>query len=89
MTPWAIAPPGSSVNGIFQARILEQVAISYSRDLPNPEIKAVSAVSPALAGRFFTTVPPGNGLIFLPSPNPYVEILIPKVMVLEGGDSER
>ena len=25
------SPPGSSVHGIFQARILEQVAISYSR----------------------------------------------------------
>jgi len=26
--------PGSSVHGILQARILEGVAISYSRDLP-------------------------------------------------------
>ena len=29
-------------------------------DLPNPEIKPESLVSPALAGRFFTTVPPGE-----------------------------
>ena len=28
--------PGSSVHGIFQARILKWVAISFSRDLPNP-----------------------------------------------------
>ena len=27
--------PGSSIHGIFQARILEQIAISYFRDLPN------------------------------------------------------
>ena len=27
--------PGSSVHGIFQARILEWDAISFSRDLPN------------------------------------------------------
>ena len=27
------SPAGSSVHGIFQARILEQVAISYSRDI--------------------------------------------------------
>ena len=33
------SPPGSSVHGIFQARILEQIAISYSKDLPNPGIK--------------------------------------------------
>ena len=33
MTPWTVALPGSSVHGISQARILERVAISYSRDL--------------------------------------------------------
>ena len=31
--------PGSSVLGILQERILERVAISFSRDLPNPGIK--------------------------------------------------
>ena len=31
--------PGSSVHGILQARILEWVAIPFSRDLPNPAIK--------------------------------------------------
>ena len=29
-------------------------------DLPDPEIKSVSLASPALAGRVFTTVPPGK-----------------------------
>ena len=29
-------------------------------DLPNPGIKPASPVSPALAGRFFTTEPPGK-----------------------------
>ena len=29
-------PPGSSVHGIFQARILEWVAISFSRGSPDP-----------------------------------------------------
>ena len=28
--------PGSSIHGIFQARVLEWVAISFARDLPNP-----------------------------------------------------
>ena len=32
-------PPGSSVHGILQARILEWVATPSSRDLPNPGIK--------------------------------------------------
>ena len=30
-TPWTVAPPGSSVRGILQTRILEWVAISFSR----------------------------------------------------------
>ena len=29
----------SSVYGIFQARVLEWVAVSFSRDLPNPRIE--------------------------------------------------
>ena len=29
--PMACSPPGSSVQGLFQARILEQVAVCYSR----------------------------------------------------------
>ena len=48
------SPPASSVHGIFQARLLEWVAVSFSRNLPNPEIEPASVESPALAGRFFT-----------------------------------
>ena len=49
------SPPGSSVHGILQARILEGVAMPSSRDLPNPGIKLVSLMSPPLADRFFTS----------------------------------
>ena len=35
-------PPGSSVHGIFQARILPWIAVSYSRDLPDPAIEPAS-----------------------------------------------
>ena len=41
------SPPGSSVYGISQGRILEWVAISFSWDLPDPGIEPAS---PALAG---------------------------------------
>ena len=54
------SPPGSSVHRIFQARILEQIATTYSilpEDFPNPGIKSESLASPAMAGGFFTTVP--------------------------------
>ena len=46
--PMDWSPPGSSVHGILQARVLERVAIPSSRDLPNPDIEPVSPASPAL-----------------------------------------
>ena len=33
------SPPGSSVHGILQARMLEWVAISFSGDVPDPGIE--------------------------------------------------
>ena len=45
------------MHGIYQTRTLEQVAILFSRDLPNPGIEPMS---PALAGGFFTTEPSGK-----------------------------
>ena len=48
---------GSSVHGIFQARILEWVAFPSPGDLSNLGIKPIS---PALAGGFFTAELPGN-----------------------------
>ena len=40
--------------------MLEWVAISSSRDHPNPGIQPASLMFPALAGGFFTTAPPGK-----------------------------
>ena len=36
--PLDCSPPGSSIHGILQARILEWVTIPFSMDLPNPGI---------------------------------------------------
>ena len=55
--PMDCSPPGSSVHGIFQARILEWVAISFSKVSSGP---GTEPVSPSLAGRFFATEPPGQ-----------------------------
>jgi len=58
-------PPGSSVHGIFQTRILEYVVISFSRVFSRPRDRIhISCISPALAGGFFTTEPPGNPVRF-------------------------
>ena len=53
--PMDCNPPGPSVHGILQARIPEWVAMPSSGDLPDPGIDRTSLLSPALAGRFFTT----------------------------------
>ena len=47
--------PGSSVHGIFQARYWSGLPHPPPGHLPDPGIKLVFLVSPALAGRFFTT----------------------------------
>ena len=52
-----LSPPGFSVRGTSQARILEWVAISFSRGSPQPSDQ--TRVS-CLAGRYFTTEPPGE-----------------------------
>ena len=49
------SPPGCFVHGILQARVLEWIIISFSRDLPDTRIESLSLMSPALAGEFFTT----------------------------------
>ena len=53
--PMDHSPPGSSVHGTLQARILEWVAVPSPRDLPDPEMEPSSLTSPALAGGPFTT----------------------------------
>ena len=50
--PMGCSPPGSSVHGILQARILEQVAIP---DLLDPGIEPTSFMSSALASRIYIT----------------------------------
>ena len=61
--PMDCSKPGSSVHGILQARILEWVAISYSRGSSQP--RGWTCVSPALAGRFFSTEPSGKPHVYV------------------------
>ena len=56
--PIDCSPPGSSVHGILQARILEWVAMPSN--LPNPGIELPSLMSPALAEVSLLLVPPGK-----------------------------
>ena len=55
--------PGSSINGVIPASILEWVAISCSRRSSDPGIGPQSPVVSALTGRVFTTEPPGKHIL--------------------------
>ena len=55
--PVDCSPPGSSVRGILQERILEWVAIPFSQGFPNPGIKPRS---PTLQADSLPSEPPGK-----------------------------
>ena len=55
--PMGYSPPGSSVHGISQARILGELPFPSPGGLPDPGIEPTF---PALAGEFFTIEPPGK-----------------------------
>ena len=53
--PMDYRPPGSSVGGVLQARILKGLPFPPPGDLPDSGIKAVSLMWPSLTDGFFTT----------------------------------
>ena len=59
--PMDCSPPVSSVHGILQARILEWVAILFSRGFSQPRDRTLVSCT---GGRFFTTEPAGKGNFF-------------------------
>ena len=54
------SPPVSSVHGISQQKHQSGLPFHPPGDLPGPGIEPISPASPALAGRFFTSEPPGK-----------------------------
>ena len=60
--PMDCSPPGSSVHGILQARILEWVAILFSRESSRPKDR--TQVS-RIAGGFFTVLATREGRVFI------------------------
>ena len=66
MTEWLIwteldcSPPSSSSHGILQARILEWVAMPSSRGSSWSRDWTLVSCGSCIAGRFFTTEPPGK-----------------------------
>ena len=60
--PVDCSPPGSSVHGILQGRILESVAISFSRGSSDPGIEPGSPASQADA---LPSEPPGKPIFHI------------------------
>ena len=64
--PTDYSPPASSVHGIFpRQEYWSGLPFPTPGDLPNPGIEPVSPKAPALAGRFFTTEPPGKPMLYI------------------------
>ena len=61
-TPWTVAPTGSSIHGILQARILEWVAISFSRGSSPPRDQTWVSYT---AGRYFMVWTSREALLLL------------------------
>ena len=57
MTPWTVAHQASLSMGFSRQEYWSGLPFPSPEDLPDPGIKLTS---PALAGRFFTTEPPGG-----------------------------
>ena len=60
--PMNCSPPGFSVYGISQARILQRGAMPSSRGSSEPRDRTLQRMSPALTSRFFIHWAPGNPL---------------------------
>ena len=66
--PWNVALQVLLSMGFLRQEYLSGLPFPPPGDLSNPGIELVSLASPALAGGFFATMPPGkpNNLIGLP-----------------------
>ena len=65
VTPWSLAPLSL---GVSRQACWSRLPLPPPGDLPNPGIEPESPVSPALAGRFFTSETPGNSnyMLYIP-----------------------
>ena len=60
VTPWTVAHQAPLSMEFFRQEYWSGLPFPTSEDVPGPGIKPSTPVSPALAGGFFTMVPPGD-----------------------------
>ena len=58
-TPWTVACQARLSMGFSRQKDGNGLPFPSPGDFPDPGIEPASLASPALAGRFFSTVPPG------------------------------
>ena len=59
-TPWTVAHQAPLSMGFHRQEYWSRFSFSTPEALPDPGIEPASLASPALAGGFFTTAPPGK-----------------------------
>ena len=59
-TPWTVAHQAPLSMEFFREENWRGSPLPTPRELPDPGTEGIPPVSPALAGRFFSTVPPGK-----------------------------
>ena len=65
VTPWTVAREAPLSMGFSRQEYWTGLPFPPPGDLPDPGMESVSPTSPALAGGFFTTAPPGNYWLLL------------------------
>ena len=60
VTPWTVAHQAPLSKGFSRQEHWSGLPFPPPGDLPDPGAEPASLTSPALAGRFFTTEPPGK-----------------------------
>ena len=60
-----VSPPGSFVHGILQERILDWVALPFSRGSSRPRDQTWVYCISCIAGRFLTAEPPGKPIWYI------------------------
>ena len=78
------SPPGSSVHGTLEARILERIAMPSSAGSSPPRDRTCVSCGSCIAGGFFTTEPPTGG-----SQESKARLMLFTVLILCGKNPSR
>ena len=70
VTPWTAAQQDPLSMEFSRQEYRRELPLPFPGDIPDSGIKPVSFVSPALAGRFFTSEPPGKSGLLKPPVKP-------------------